>query len=423
MRASPMKNYIIFTLGILVVLLGPESVDARQIDSKTDAKNKDSESSNVVDRQRPILHFDLLGEGRQIRPGTIARKRDGSIAKELKHVTGAVWSSNGESFAYYSQPQPDKPQTLKLETLAGKSRTLFTAPDKQLFVWHPCWSPDGKRIAAVVAREATKNVSFDHQTDFSLKIINTEKGGVEKSIEIPIGVLEFPYPTTPSNSFSWSPDGKHILVSWASSVVITVDTGRHVIITKGYSIAEWAPNSRSVYFFDFKPEYEGAPEGLYAVKGFFQRSLSQDSAKLLKNDVKLAELNIFDHPGIFYMRLTLSPKGKKMAMVVGAGKEKNQRKGCLLVYEMTNIENIDLGKPARRIEIDKQRVIDHISFSPDEEEIGCLVMTNRDKYTIETLDLKTGKWKKLGDLTFNIGNYGIAALDFIGWHKALSWTN
>lgn len=426
-----MKYQLCLLLSVLIAFLyfGSTTTFARQVELETGENDLVLESSNLADnfrrgRERPILHFDLLGEGEQFGPGTIARNRDGSIVKEMKHVSGAVWSPCGESFAYFSKPEPGQPQALMLETLEGKSKTVMTIPEMEILVWHPCWSPDGKRLACIVAREATEDVNFIHQADFSLQIVNAEKAVVEKSMEIPVGLLEWPSPTTPSSNFRWSPDGKHVLVSWAKSMVFTVETGRVTPISSAYSIAEWAPNSKSVFFFDFQPKDEGDSVGRFTFKGFSRRFLSQNSPELLVNAERLAELNIFEHPGVFDMRLLLSPKGKKLAMLVGAGKEMQRRTGCLLVYDVgADDEVIAFDQPAYRIEMDKKRIMDHPCFSPDEQQIACLVMTSWDELAIETLDLSDGAWTRLGVLSFRIGDYGTAAIDFIGWEKALSWTH
>lgn len=51
------------------------------------------------------------------------------------------------------------------------------------------------------------------------------------------------------------------------------------------------------------------------------------------------------------------------------------------------------------------------------------MMHDWSKSTIETLKLSTGEWIHVSELNFNLQEFGVEELDFIGWHKALSWSN
>jgi hypothetical protein len=149
--------------------------------------------------------------------------------------------------------------------------------------------------------------------------------------------------------------------------------------------------------------------------------LSQETSELIADSAELKKANILKHPGMSSAQLKLSTTGRYLAAVVGTDHEYAQT-GNLRIFQLDDNSSFDLASPSYNLILDNRLII-QMQWSPDDTHIAALMMHDWNKLTIETLKLSTGEWIQLSELNFNLQEFGVEALDFIGWHKALSWSN
>ena len=120
-----------------------------------------------------------------------------------------------------------------------------------MYQW-PAWSPDGKLLAAmnVAWCEVGMKVS-------SVEIIDALNGGsVDRHGPYDFwqadGTLQGPRRLSTPNNISWSRDGEMLLVSWDKAVVINAKSGKPRVISSRPVLAEWAPTSDAVYYFEIE---------------------------------------------------------------------------------------------------------------------------------------------------------------------------
>ena len=289
------------------------------------------------------------------------------------------------------------------------------ATKNEYLVWHPAWSADGNRVAVILMSE-TEKPEMGHLADFHLKVVDVNTATVLNVVEVPPGVLQHPYPRTPSNTFCWSATGERILISWASSAVVDLETDSAIKISDGYSVAEWALSGESVVFFDFDSQNHKR-----ILRGLYHRHLDKSEAELLADRDALEKLNILQHDrlGMFDAKLSLSPSGRKLAMVMGTRKNSKDLEE-LRIYDLAPSFKIDLTAPTHQVAHEAQLLV-HMQWSPDETQIAAFVMHDRHKFSVQVYDLNKRKWSKIADISLQ--DPRAWPLDFIGWHKALSWSD
>ena len=366
---------------------------------------------------RPILHFDLtqpLMLGSQV--VTIARKANGEKLKSINDLYSPVWRPNHQQFAYFSREKESDQYSLWSGDLSGEKVKLLSPEKNQFLQWYPAWSPDGTRIAVIsiqVSEDATGQV-----VEFELLVIDPDTGKIMQRVRFPKGVIAAEA-LNPPNLFKWSPDGKHVLISWESTVVIDLQNNRSLRVTDGYSVAEWCPDSRSVIYFNFgRNELNPGREQL---TGLYRWSLSDESTQLIADKQALSQAGIDEVPGMFRVKLIMSSRNRYFALVVGSIRD-FAKVTDIRLYRSEDLGQLDLASPIRTWSLESELPV-HLQWSPDETHLSAILLNNWSTLTLEIFRLSTGQRRKLADLNSSMLTPGVSGLDFLGGGKFLSWTD
>lgn len=149
----------------------------------------------------------------------------------------------------------------------------------------PVWSPDGKRLA-YVSFEAGHSQIFVQRLSDGLREVVADNPGL-------------------NSAPAWSPDGKQLALTLskdgnAEIYVLTLETKKLVRVTRSYGIdteATWSPDGKSIVF---TSDRSGKPQ-LY--RAAIVRGKPKGRAKRLTFE------------GRYNARATISPDGKKIAMI------------------------------------------------------------------------------------------------------------
>jgi Tol biopolymer transport system component len=317
---------------------------------------------------------------------------------------GAVWSPSGEQFAFVAGD--DVQESVFVMNLEGQSQLIFTpGRDERLIFWHPAWSPDGKRLAVIVAQEDEEGIVF------TLVVVDVAAQQTLSRHVIPDGTLLIPFSMSPPNNFRWSPDGQKILISWENAVVIDLENERTLSISDQPVVAEWTPEGDGVFYFTIG-NYD-RPGGR-ALGGFFLRKLDGGDPVQLMDASALAEAGLIMAPGFHYALMILSPSASKLAFVGGAEKEGSS---SLRIYDLKPRENLTLDQPAYTFQLDTP--VTALEWSPDEESVAVVAFEQDFALAIKLLNVATAEWQELVKLQIDWGDGGV---EWLALFKIISWT-
>lgn len=350
---------------------------------------------------RPILYFDV--DDKEGTPSAVTKGvyPDGRSLRLLVRGTGAVWSPDGAWFANVTEEN-----SLIIRNLQGEVRNIFT-PGKEHLLSHSIWSPDGKRIAviSIVPGNAAENV-------VSVVIIDVAGGKVLSRHGVPSWAV------TPSK-FRWSPNGRKILlvngISFVGgAVVIDTETGATETLTDKFIIAEWAPDSDSVYYFEINVIVE------QELVGFYLKKLGDSKPVKLMDKEKVDSLGLKT-----WVQINLSPESTMLLVVGGiltsAGVPKNEFKEFIYIYDVSDGKTVVLNTPYKKFQVED--LITSLEWSPDGNSLAALVLDASQMTTakIKIMDLLKGKWKTVATLN-TVKISGTDLIDMLYLGKTLSWT-
>ncbi len=368
--------------------------------------------------ERPILYFDAAGRELVIK----AVYADGQELGILTKGQLIGWSPDGEWFAFLKGDlKLKRGVALKIRNLDGDERSVFEAgANEEIFLsgWQSIWSPDSRRVAVIVMEGPTargRRFAFGaacriKPDRFSMVIIDVKKRSVLARHALPKKSYE-PMVWAPYKS-RWSPDGKKILLSWERTIVVDADTGAVQTITSNPAMAEWAPDSAAVYFFDgIRPRQSLRPRTL---ADFYVKSLgSYKPVKLV--DKAALEASGFQQPLLIHAPLmSLSAEGSKMAL---AGGSTGGALSTIRIYETRLGERVALDKPAGSFEVEE--ILTALAWSPHESAIAMLAV-DEGAVKVKLLDLGSGELRALTTLAFPPR---VPDIDVIGLVNTLSWAS
>jgi hypothetical protein len=375
--------------------------------------NANAEEDSVMESPDPeymrnsIWHIDFSEvDGKPIPTSSISYVD----RKGISNITdvGAAPSRDSSCFAVVEVHNKEMALILRSSDKAVQQKVLFkTAIGERLCAW-PAWSPSGDQIAIIHGQFDLKKQHFSHNI-----IIADINGSKISRHRLPKGTLNFPLVMAPFNQFSWSPDGKKILISWDKAGVLNVDTGRFIKMSDSPIIAEWAPNSNSVYYFDVESDVR--KRGL---KNFYKIDL--DSAKPTKlADESGYKQNGLRHSSCIYGHLNLSPSGSKMMF---AGGSNDEMQDVIRIYSIERDKPIDIFKPLQKLPVDA--IIMSTQWASDEKSIAVLVIRVKPsmELTVEILNLETQEKKTVTKIDLPKKVSEIEIIDLIGTVKSLCWT-
>jgi tetratricopeptide (TPR) repeat protein len=384
---------------------------------RLDFNNLDPDSLNHY-LNRPILHFDLtpsLLRGTQV--VTIARKVNGEKLKSLNEIYSPVWRPNHKQFAYFKLARESDQYSLWSGDLSGEQVKLLTPKKNQFLRWYPTWSPDGNRIA-IISVQVTETTD-SQVVEFEVLVIDPDTGKIMQRVPFPRGVIAAE-PLSPPNLFKWSPDGKHLLISWESTVVIDLQNNRSLRVADGYSVAEWCPDSQSVIYFGFGHD-ELNPGRKQQLTGLYRWTINDESTLLMAEPQALSDAGIDEVPGIVRIKLIMSPGNRHVAIVAGSIRH-FARVTDIRVYPCRPDGHIDLKSPIRSWSLESEIPV-HLQWSPDETHLAAILLNNWSTLTLETFRLSTNERRKLADLNPSILTQGVTGLDSLGASKFFSWSD
>jgi WD40 repeat protein len=296
-----------------------------------------------------------------------------------------MWSHDGTLFAYVAE----KGTALRVETMeATGGKTIFTAAAGERMSPWPAWSPKELRLAVILNESRPSN--------YSIVVIDATDGKVRSRHSLP----DF-NPGLPPNKFRWSLDGRKILLSWVTTLVIDTETGAIERISHLPIRAEWAPDSQAVYFFNNDD-----------LGDFFTQKLGSTNAVKLTDRAQLEAVGLTSHrwllPGVL---MSLSPQGSWLAI---AGGSTRGGVGRIHIYDLRGGKTAALARPSRQFETED--VITALEWAPDENSVAVVALAK--EVRIRHLDLSTGAWTTLATVPLRLR---VPEIDVLGLIRTLSW--
>lgn len=363
------------------------------------------------DTDVPILYVDVVESDGKFTAVTKAVDAQGKDLGIVAQAFGASQSPDGKSFAFVSSDGSE----LLQRTGDGQPVTLLRATADEKFRRLPIWSPDAKKIA-IISRTPDANDGKE--------VIVVENAQAVARYKLP--PLADDHLWNP-NKFRWSPDGKKILVSWDYTIVIHTDANQVEMISDQRVMAEWSPNSDSVYYFDLVltryPSYGD-------LGNFNVRKLGEATPTVLMSQERVSALGLHTNVSAFFMRaqdlqfnrglLSLSPSGRQMVLVTGL--ESGSR---LSVYDLALDGTLTLDTPNKSVEMASS--IGAVEWSPDETKLAVVAVgeTQQPPVAVRVLDLKTDQWTTLAQMDFQVPSFQL--MDQVNFiitisSKILSWS-
>jgi hypothetical protein len=395
--APPHRPLVAFC-GVLILASGFASNLHGQPTSKPPASIVDAATGS-----RAILHVDVVGTGANRRLVTAGVFPEGRQLGALVVGLGATWSPDGTAFAFF-----DTQLALKLRNRAGEETMLFQGDqNEQLYLWQPAWAPDGKQIAALTFAPGTTG-----PLKMSIVLIDVAAKKVQSRFGIPRGVTNIPSYSTPPNKLRWSADGRKVLLSWESAAVLDTKSGTYELLPGGPIVAEWAPGSDAVYYFDVVNR--DRPPGP-TLAGLYRTKLGSGTPPTrLLDQQQLSAMGLAATAKVVLGAMTLSPGGTKLAMGLGSSTGAG---GKVLVYTVgVPPDSLVPDKPLAAFQTEE--LIAAIEWAPDETQLAVVAVA-KDGVKIRAVNLGTGGWRTLATLgPLDLNGREAEVLAF----KALSWT-
>jgi WD40 repeat protein len=218
---------------------------------------------------------------------------------------------------------------------------------------------------------------------YEVVVIDIATATVRSRHPLPKGTLSLLY-TSPPNIFRWSPDGRRILVSWDRLVVVDIERGGAPLSLPGGVIAEWAPGSDAIYYFQLARS-SSRPNGFY-----FRHLAASEPVRLMDAD-GLAAAGFRPARWLINGVMVLSPSGP-----------------------------VALERPSHTFY--SEDLMTAVEWSPDEKSLAVLAVVAQAKEEkpvhVRVVDLASGTWRTVARVEFQLRTPDVDLLGF----KILSWT-
>jgi WD40 repeat protein len=342
--------------------------------------------------ERPILHIDVVGKGKDRKLVTVATYPNGQHAGTFQAYC-AAWSPDGTWFSCFTG------SSLKVMNLKGENRTIFTTRER-LKGCQPAWSPDGEHIAFL---------SWDSgRNEFFLNVIDVAHSKPKAHYRLPRGTLS-PYFTAPLYKFRWSPDGRKILIAWENVIVVDLRNGKVQTISEKQAAAEWTPAGDAVYYLPFLDAYTVNRKW----EGLFKRKLDAKRPITLADATRLSALGLNMPKGMNFGLLAISPSGQMLAIAARSSKTTS----TLRIFK-THPE-VDLDQPLAAFDTDLVTALD---WATDEKNIATIsypLQDGRFEVVVRVVRLDNAEQSNVARLNLTAARVDI---DLLGLIKTLSWS-
>lgn len=356
------------------------------------------ESGEKGEASRPILYYGLEN-GDWV---TKAIHPDGRTLGTLAKGQLAGWSRSGDRFAYFTKGEATEANLVNVMRLGGLPETIFRARAGEIVFpdgWQSIWSPDGGRVALLLATAGGKT--------FTLAVIEVEKKKVAGTFQLQRSVYtrgDVPMSWPPYN-LKWSPDGRKILLAWEQTVILDPQSTTVETVTTKPAMAEWLPGSDGVYYFD-----------VFGPTNLWLKKFGRNDAVNVLDRAQLAGWNVVSPVLLHAPLVKLSASGTRLAIAAGAGGEGTS---TVLVFDVTAARAGSLGSPAKRLQVDG--VVVAMEWGPGAKKLAVLVISEND-LTIRALDLEGGAATTLTKVARRGTDYFSATdLDVVGLVNMISW--
>jgi len=357
-----------------------------------------AQSGEKAIASRPILYYGLEN-GEWV---TKAVHPDGRSLGTLAKGQLAGWSRRGDRFAYFTKGEATEADLVNVMGPGGQPETIFRArTGESVFAggWQSIWSPDGERVALLLATAGGE--------PFTLAIVEVETKKVATTFQLQRSVYtrgDGPMNWPPYN-LEWSPDGRKILLAWEQTVILDTQSKAVETVTTKPAMTEWRPGSDGVYYFD-----------MFGPVNLWLKKIGRNDAVNVLDRAQLAGWNMV-RPILLHAPLVkLSASGSRLAIAAGAGDEGTS---TVLVFDVTATRAGSLGSPAKRLQVDG--VVVAMEWGPGEKKLAVLV-NSRDDLTIRVLDLEGGAATTLTKVAQRGTDYFSATdLDVVGLVNMISW--
>ena len=353
---------------------------------------------------RAILASDTATTDREESLVTIGVRYDGQNLGAAAPATGAVWSPDGTRFAYITGDGV----SVKIGNLEGEeSPVLDTGTEWHPMYQWPAWSPDGKLLAAINVAWCEVGMKVS-----SVEIIDALNGGsIDRHGPYDFwqadGTLQGPRRLSTPNNISWSRDGDKLLVSWDKAVVINVKSGKPRVISSRPVLAEWAPTSDAVYYFEIEIGEQNKRNR--TLGAFYVNRLESDEPELLLSAEEVANTGLAAEWGPIPGVMSLSPSGSTLAMSGGGDEEGNSE---LHLFEIPEGSSDVFVEDGSRHPVDGRLVA--LDWAPDESGIAGLV-ADASGVRMDILNLSTNEWSVVTTSGIEVNQ-----VQFLG--KVISWS-
>jgi dipeptidyl aminopeptidase/acylaminoacyl peptidase len=223
---------------------------------------------------------------------------------------------------------------------------------------------------------------------------------------VPDGVFS-PFPMTGLDKVRWSPDGSKLLVSNERAVAFDPRRDAVTELSTVPVIAEWGPDSDTVYsFVATDPTSPDNP----SLGAFVEHHLASGTTQPLatSDDVEAAG---FIRGTFLRGLLELSPDGARLALMAGA------KEGG----EVVRTYDVSRGAPALASPLTSTQTRESIvalQWSPDGKRL--VTMSGSTGLQVELLVPASGQWTTLATVFAKFPKD--FELDILGWYKQLTWT-
>ncbi len=166
------------------------------------------------------------------------------------------------------------------------------------------------------------------------------------------------------------------------AVVIDVIAGTVETLSERPVLAEWAPSSDAIYYFELGGTFHPRPLGDF----YIRRLEAADPVKLMGKEYRDSSRLMMKDTR---WSMSLSPDGSMLAI---GGYSSGFQNGYIYLYNLEQGATVDLEHPFRKFE-DAPGLLVELDWAPDAKSLAAVLIVRG--LAISVLDINSGAWKTL----------------------------